>query len=37
MREVGAALTSEPLASICAPSFEDSLAGAFQRLFGSCD
>jgi hypothetical protein len=37
MREVGAALTSEPLASICAASFEDMLAGAYERLFGSCE
>lgn len=37
LREVGEALSSEPLASICAPSFEDSLSGAYQRLFGSCE
>jgi hypothetical protein len=37
MREVGAALTSEPLASICAASFEEPLADAYQRLFGSCE
>jgi hypothetical protein len=37
MREVGAALTSEPLASICAPSFEQPFADAYQRLFGACE
>jgi hypothetical protein len=37
LRELGEALSSEPLASICAPSYEDSLGGAYQRLFGSCE
>jgi hypothetical protein len=37
LREVGAALSSESLASICAPSYEDSLGSAYQRLFGSCE
>ena len=37
MREVGAALSSEPLASICASSYEEPLIGVYQRLFGSCE
>jgi hypothetical protein len=37
LREVGAALSSESLASICAPSMEDSVGSAYQRLFGSCE
>jgi hypothetical protein len=37
LREVGAALSSESLASICASSYDDALAGAHDRLFGSCE
>jgi hypothetical protein len=37
LREVGAALSSESLASICAPSYEDWLSSAYQRLFGTCE
>jgi hypothetical protein len=37
LREVGAALSTQPLASICAPSFVDSLAGAYDQLFGACE
>lgn len=37
MREVGAALSSESLASICSPSYYDALAGVYSRLLGSCE
>jgi hypothetical protein len=36
MREVGEALSSQPLASICAESYHDALFDTYQRLFNSC-
>jgi hypothetical protein len=36
LREVGEAMSSESLASICDPSYFEALSGVYDRLLGSC-
>ncbi|PRQ06651.1 hypothetical protein [Enhygromyxa salina] len=37
LREVGEAMSSEALASICASSYFDALSGVYDRLLGACE